>query len=119
MKQKLLCFGAIFALLFVFATANVASADEAAAPAAGCPCGLAAAPCHCGHCCPPVTYRVGLFGALRPVVCAPACAPVVCAPTVCAPVVRPLCVRPVYTPARCVYPTTCFPYRACPPYYAW
>ena len=110
MTQKLFCLCAVCALLFVFATANVASAETVVAPSApaatACPCGLAAAPgCTFSQCCPPVAYRVGLFGAIRPVVYAPV-------------------YRPVYVPPRYVYPPryVCPPYRpvvACPPYYCW
>ena len=83
MTQKLFCLCAAFALLFAFATVNVASAEETST-AAGCPCGYATAlPCKCVTCAklagpckfdpchPPVTYRVGLFGVVRPVVYAP------------------------------------------------
>jgi len=86
MSQKLFCLGV--ALLFAFVTLNVASAEEAQAVAAGCPCVKAAAcfpcaaPCTLG--CGPVTYRCGLFGAIRPVVYAPVYRPVV------VPVYRPV-----------------------------
>jgi hypothetical protein len=100
MTQKLLCLGAVCALLFVFATANVANAENAA-PAAAAPCAYACAmPCQANPCFyPPVAYRVGLFGHIRPVVYAPV-------------------VRPVYVAPRFAYPAY-VPYRACPPYYAW
>jgi len=112
MTQKLLGLCAVCALLFVFATANVASAEEAGAASADCPCGHTVAPCKCANpyahpccppvasCCPPVAYRVGLFGVVRPVVYAPVA-------------------RPVYFPPRYVYPpyVPCRP--ACPPYYVW
>jgi len=101
MTQKLFCLCAVCALLFVFAAANVASAEEASAAPADCPCGHVAAPCcHVNPCCPSVTYRVGLFGVVRPVVYAPV-------------------YRPVYLPPRYVYPpyVPCRP--ACPPYYVW
>jgi len=101
MTQKLLCVCAFCALLFVFATANVASADEAVAPA-GCPCGVShVAPCGYNPCCPPVAYRVGLFGVVRPIVYAPVYRPVYVAP------------RFYYAPYRAVCPPV-----ACPPY-AW
>ena len=109
MTQKLFCLCAVCALLLVFATANVASAQEVA-PAA-CPCGVAVCPGKCFNpCCPPVAYRVGLFGAIRPVVCAPAYyAPAACyAPTYCAPVCRPPVYRPYWGP-RCCPPVGCAP----------
>ena len=99
MTQKLFCLCAVCALLFVFATANVASAEEVGAPA-GCPCDYVAAPCKfVTPACPPVAFRVGLFGVVRPVVYAPV-------------------YRPVYYPPRYVYPRYA-PYRAYPPFYAW
>jgi hypothetical protein len=100
MTQKLCCLCAACALLFVFATANVANAEGVDAPADDCPCGHVAAPCCVNPCYPPVAYRVGLFGVVRPVVYAPA-------------------YRPVYLPPRYVYPPY-VPYRpACAPYYVW
>ena len=107
MTQKLFCLCAAAALLFVFATANVASAQEAAHPA-GCPCALTAAPCPfvVPGCPPALTYRIGPFGAIRPVVYAP--------------VYRPPVVRPVYVPPRYFRAVACPPpIVACPPYYAW
>ena len=84
MTKKLLCLCAVGALLFAVSMANVASAQEVmsepGAPVA-CPCGVA--PCNWAYspgCCPPVTYRVGLFGYVRPVVYAPAYRPVYVAP---------------------------------------
>ena len=110
MTQKLFCLCAVCALLLVFATANVASAQESA-PAA-CPCGVAVCPGKCfNSCCPPVAYRVGLFGAIRPVFYAPAYyAPTCYAPTYCAPVYRPPVYRPYCAP-RCypvAYPAYCW-----------
>jgi hypothetical protein len=103
MTQKLLCLCAVCALLFVFATANVANAEGGAATA-GCPCAFAAGPCKLANpCYPPVAYRVGWFGAVRPVVYAPVYR---------APVYRPVHIAPrFYAPY----------YRgvACPPYYGW
>ena len=105
MTQKLFCLCAVCALLFVFATANIASAEEAAP--GGCPCGVShAAPCNpCGcnpcaynPCCPPVSYRVGLFGVVRPVYYAPVYRPVYVAP------------RYYYAPFRAAYPVGCPPY---------
>jgi len=80
MTQKLFCLCAVCALFFVFATANVVCADEAAAICA--PCGVAhAAPCSVNPCyVPPVAYRVGFFGVVRPVVYAPVYRPVYAAP---------------------------------------
>ena len=107
MTQKLFCLCVAAALLFVFATVNVASAQEVATPApVGCPCAFTAAPC--APCitpgCPPFAgYRIGPFGAVRPVVYAP-------------PVVRVPVYRPVFVPRyyRAVgYP----PMVTCPPYY--
>jgi len=105
MTQKMFCLFAAAALLFVFATANVASAQDAAAPApAGCPCAFAAAPCGpCSFapgCLPYAGYRIGPFGAVRPVVYA-------------APVVRVPVYRPVYVPRY--YRAVAYP----PPYYCW
>jgi hypothetical protein len=115
MTQKLIC-SCLVAMLFAFAAVSTACAEEtkaaandtvvATAPAAGCPCGYVhtAPGCPCGHaracfdpCRPPVNYRVGLFGVIRPVVYAPV-------------------YRPVYYPApvRYRYPA-CVP---CAPY-AW
>ena len=76
MSQKLFVLSAACALLFLFATANVASAQECAAVApAACPCvAVCKAPCF-NPCVPPVTYRVGLFGVVRPVAFVPAYAP--------------------------------------------
>ena len=106
----MLCLCATVALLFVFATANVASAQEAAGPETGaavaCPCEFApaAVPCRwgcaypqCVKACPPVvSYRVGLFGHIRPVVQAPVYRPV--------PVrfAAPVCAPPVYVAPRFV-----------------
>jgi hypothetical protein len=80
MTQKLVCLGA--ALLVVFAVTNVVSAEEAVVKTdtgtqtvvtkGDCPCSVAALP----PCCPPVVYRVGPFGGLRPVVYAPVYRPV-------------------------------------------
>jgi hypothetical protein len=102
MTQKLFCLCAVGALLFAFATVNVASAQEAVAPA-GCPCGVShVAPCPmpCGYnpCYPPTAYRVGLFGVIRPVYYAPVYRPVYAAP------------RYYYAPYRAVCPPV-----ACPP----
>ena len=79
MTQKLFFVCAACALLFVFAAANVASADEAVAPAACPPCNVVA-PCSVSPCVPPVAYRVGWFGVVRPVVYAPVYRPVYVAP---------------------------------------
>ena len=116
MSRKLFCLCAAATLLVAFATANVASAQEAvpalppmapmAAPAA-CPCVFPAAPqfvcpvracnpcawnpCvvtwqvrpwHVNPCMPPVAYRIGPLGAIRPVVYAPVVRPVVVVPRV-------------------------------------
>jgi len=124
MTQKLLCSCAVVALLVAFSTANVASAQEVAvpepsAPVATCPCefGPAVATCRIGcyraawyapGCPPAVTYRVGLFGHIRPVVHAPVVhAPVVRVPVARIPVVRaPVCYpTPVCYPA----PVVCRP----------
>jgi hypothetical protein len=70
MTQKLLCLCAVCALLVTFATTNVANAQEVALPP-DCPCALKASPCQFNPCCPPVSYRVGLFGVVRPVYYAP------------------------------------------------
>jgi len=102
MTQKLFYLCATCALLFAFATVNVASAQDIDPVAvAGCPCATPCKPaCSYDPCCPPVSYRVGLFGVVRPVVYAPV-------------------YRPVYFPARFVAPAY-VPYRpACPPYYCW
>ena len=82
MTQKLFFVCAVCALLFVFATANVASADEPVAPAICAPCGVVhAAPCSFNPCyVPPVAYRVGFFGVVRPVHYAPVYRPVYVAP---------------------------------------
>ena len=80
MTQKLFCL--CVALLFAFVTLNVASAEEVQAGAAACPCvkavpGFACStPCQFNPCCPPVNYRIGLFGVVRPVVYAPVYRPV-------------------------------------------
>ncbi len=63
---------------------NVASAQEEAAPVAAGPVVVQAAPMYapypptcCDPCCvPPVVYRRGLFGCVRPVVVAPVVYPV-------------------------------------------
>jgi len=78
MTQKLFCVCAVCALLFVFAMANVASADEAVATCP--PCGVAVAPCANPCYVPPVAYRVGFFGVVRPVVYAPVYRPAYVAP---------------------------------------
>jgi len=99
MTQKMLCLCTAVALLFVCATANVASAQDVpgvpapSTPVAACPCGTA--PASCNWTCPPwfakgcppvVTYRIGLFGHIRPVVHMP--------------VYRPVAVRPVVVTTR-------------------
>jgi len=103
MTQKLFCMCAAVALLFALATANVANAQEAAVAPAGCPCVFATAPCQfvcparvctvrawhpwqVNPCPPMVSYRVGPFGAIRPVMYAP--------------VYRPVHVRPVHVVPR-------------------
>ena len=112
MTQKMLCLCAAAALLFVFATANVSSAqDPIPAPSAplACPCEFASIPCQwgCARCCvpgcPAVTYRVGLFGAIRPVVYAPVYRPVYTARL--AP--RYVCPPPYMAP-RAVYAPYCW-----------
>ena len=108
MTQKLLCLCAVCALFFVFATANVANADDVVAPVAGCPCGMAK--CYFNPCCPPTAYRVGMFGAVRPIGCAPVCAPI------CPPVYAPIC-PPVYRPVV-MAPRYYRPW-ACAPGYCW
>lgn len=75
MTQKLICLCAACTLLFAFATVNVASAEEASA--AECPCAVVnpckvPSPCAGNPCYPPVAYRVGPFGVVRPVAYAPA-----------------------------------------------
>ena len=98
MTQKLLCVCAVCALLFVFASANIANAQETTTD--GCPCGVAACPYKCFNpCCPPVSYRVGLFGVVRPVVYAPVYRP-------------PVVYRPVLAPRYC-YPVVCPPVTYC------
>jgi len=75
MTQKLFCL--CVALLFAFVTLNVANAQESQAGTADCPCVKVAsypAPCNVG--CPPMGYRIGLFGVVRPVVYAPVYRPV-------------------------------------------
>ena len=126
MTQKLLCLCAAVALLIAFSTANVASAQEAvavpepSAPVAACPCEFGpAVACRVGcyraawyapGCPPVVTYRVGLFGHIRPVVAAPVCRP---APVVYRPAYVPRlavgypCAVPCYAPAR-VYAPYCW-----------
>ena len=103
MNRKLVLLCAAATLLFVFASANVASAQTAEAPA-GCPCSCAVASFPCKFAtpaCPPVwTYRIGPFGAIRPVVYAP--------------VYRVPVVRPVYVPPPRFYRPV-----VCPPYYVW
>ena len=103
MTQKLFGLCAACALLFAFATVNVASAEEKPTAANGCTCGCAcctqaAAPCSLVQpCCPLVTYRLGpCYKAVRPVVYVPA-------------------YRPVYVQPRYVYAPVS--YRVCPPYY--
>ena len=106
MTRKMLCLCAVVALLLAVSMASVASAQETA-PAAPCPCGNvgSAAPCAWGcpaapwlgnGCQPIVTYRVGLFGAIRPVIYAPVYRSVspwyTCPPPYAAPY------RPVYAP---------------------
>jgi hypothetical protein len=109
MTQKLFCLCAAAALLCVFTTANVASAQKPTA--AGCPCeSAAAAPCPhvacpiapwCTSGCPlPVAYRVGPLGAIRPVVYAPV-------------------YRPVYVPPRYVCPPPYISYRPMYVPYCW
>ena len=110
MTQKLFCLCAAVVVLVVFATANVASAQEVVAAPAACPCTLTLTPCapckFIAPACPPVVgYRIGPFGAIRPVVYT---APVVRV----TPVVRVPVYRPVYVPR---YHRTI----ALPPYYAW
>jgi hypothetical protein len=139
MTQKLLCLCAAVALLIAFSTANVASAQngapmpEPSAPVA-CPCEYApvAVPCRTGcyrrigcyrapwfapGCPPVVTYRVGLFGHLRPVVHAPVYRPVPVfyhAPVVYRPAYVPRlavgypCATPYVFPARAVYAPYCW-----------
>ena len=75
MTQKLFCLCAACALLFAISTVNVASAEETSST--GCPCAAPApckiaSPCDCNPCVPPVAYRVGPFGVVRPVAYAPA-----------------------------------------------
>jgi len=118
MTQKMFCLCAAVALLFAISTVNVASAQvepptpEPSAPVAyPCPCDYAptAVPCRwtCFHTpwfapgCPAVvTYRVGLFGHVRPIVHAPfhrpfvAPCPVVVAPCPVVVALRPVAVKP-------------------------
>jgi len=111
MNRKLLCLCAAVALLFAISTANVASAQEGApaAPAA-CPCEFAPAAVPCQWACKPapwvkgcppvVTYRVGPFGAIRPVVHTPVHRPVYVAPRL-----APWYAHPAYVvPSRVVVP---------------
>ena len=121
MTQKLLCLCATAALLFVFATTNVASAQDAAAPEpsapVACPCEFAPAgvPCRWGCCTAPwlakgcqpvVSYRIGLLGCIRPVVYAPVYRPV------CVPPPRFVapypCAVPCAVPVRAVYAPYCW-----------
>jgi len=109
MTQKLLCLCVVAALFYAFATVNVASAQSMetipAPSAAACPCEGTAVPCNWAcpswyaKGCPPVTYRIGLFGAIRPVVYAP--------------VYRPVYVAPRFAPRY-----VCPPYPVCAPAYA-
>ena len=121
MTQKMLCLCAAVALLFAVATANVASAQVVPAPSApvDCPCDFAPAPCKwaCspapwfGKGCPPVmTYRIGPFGAIRPVVYAPVYRPVYIPPRFVAPrFVAPYpCATPYAVPARAMYAPYCW-----------
>ena len=111
MTRKLLCLCAACALFFVFATANVASAEDVEAPAAvtaGCPCGMTACPLQFNPCCAP-TYRIGLFGVVRPVVYAPVMRPVYVPQRVVCPVAVP-CLR--------AYPAN-YGYGGCYGCYAW
>jgi len=122
MTQKTLCL-CVAALLFVCATANVASAQSAvpalSAPIAACPCEATPAPCNWA--CPPwfakgcppvVTYRVGLLGHIRPVVHVPVYRPVA---------VRPVVVTTRFAPAPTWYacPTYVAPYRPVYGTYCW
>jgi hypothetical protein len=132
MTQKLLCLCAAVALLIAFSTANVASAQngallpEPSAPVA-CPCEYApvAVPCRIGcyrgigcyrapwfapGCPPMVTYRVGLFGHIRPVVHAPVYRPMpvpvyrhAFVPRLAHPCVAPCVVPARVVPARVMY----------------
>ena len=108
MTQKLFCLCGAVALLFALATVNVASAQDGAVAAVGCPCVVKAGPCQFANPCDqPIAYRVGLFGVVRPVTYAPAYYPGYCAyPGYYGyrPVVRP------FVPYRAV---------ACPPAYCW
>ena len=96
MTQKLFCL--CVALLFAFVTLNVANAQEVQAGAADCPCAKVVAgypcPAPCNFGCPPMGYRVGLFGVVRPVVYAPV-------------------YRPVYYPTRYVRVPYCAPAPYC------
>ena len=103
MTQKLFGLCAAAALLFAFATANVASAGEPVVAPTGCcpcvattvvPCQFACPPVRTWHhtwrvhplyvnpCVPCVTYRVGPFGGIRPVVTVPVYRPVYVVPRV-------------------------------------
>ena len=96
MTQKLFCL--CVALLFAFVTLNVATAEETQAGPAGCPCVKVmpgfACPTPCKFNCYPPTYRVGLFGVVRPVVYAPV-------------------YRPVYYPPRYLRAPYCYPTPVC------
>jgi len=112
MTHKMFCFCTAVALLCAFAMVNVASAQggmsgnyepgptPTADPIAACPCAVSTAPCGCAcstwfRGCPPVTYRVGLFGHIRPVVYTPVYRPVY--------VPRYVCPPPYVIPSRAVY----------------
>ena len=120
MTQKMLCLCAAVALLFAFATTNVASAQESAVPAhgvsAGCPCEFAPTPCPWSCCspwlakggCPAVTYRIGPLGAIRPVVYAPVYRPVYTTRLAPRYVCPPVCPPPCILPPRAVYAPYCW-----------
>ena len=129
MTQKFLCLCAVVALLIAFSTTNVANAQETAMPEpsapVACPCdfGPTAIPCRAAcfrtswRGCPPVvTYRVGLFGHVRPVVKAPVYRSVpVCPPAPVfraayvprLPVVYP-CATPYMVPVRVMHAPYCW-----------
>ena len=98
MSQKLFGLCAVCALFFAFAAVDTADAQGMVEPAAG-PCVTQCQPACCNPCCAPVTYRVGLFGFVRPVYYAPA-------------------YYPAYYPYRFVR-APFVPYRAYPPAYCW
>ena len=110
MIKKLFGLCAAVALLFAFATANVANAQVGVACPTGCPCAFPAAPCPfmapAIFPAPSTAFRVGPFGTLRPVVYTP----VYRVPVV--PVVRP-----IYLPVRAHRAAVLHPVMVQPPFH--